>query len=94
MSGVTYLQESEGYAKYDTTSYKGRIGARQDKRVAHDACCHLTCFRILYPPVRMVREERKQQVILISQNWGVSQSRQILTDLLSENRNHQMHNIH
>ena len=31
MSGVTYLQESEGYAKYDTTSYKGRIGARQDK---------------------------------------------------------------
>ncbi|EDQ98484.1 uncharacterized protein LACBIDRAFT_335925 [Laccaria bicolor S238N-H82] len=38
MAGVTHLQESEGHAKYGATSYKGRIGERQGKKVAHDAC--------------------------------------------------------
>ena len=39
MAGVTHLQEFEGHAKYGATSYKGRMGERQDKQVAGDACC-------------------------------------------------------
>ena len=39
MAGVTHLQEFEGHAKYGATSYKGRMGERQDKQVADDACC-------------------------------------------------------
>jgi len=37
----TYLQESEGYVKYNATSYKGRIGERQEKQVGHDHDCVL-----------------------------------------------------